>query len=107
MIHRYDDIFIYGQSFWMTVCSTVISTATNIILITDYSRTKNFTKCGTSSESSFFGPCYRIIFIDFYPNNRQWFDTQATFSRHHDHCVTLLCYLRLTCTDFHAQNNFH
>ena len=45
--HRFDDGFIYGQSFWMTVCSIVISTTTNITLIIDYIYTKDFSESGT------------------------------------------------------------
>ncbi|KDR68339.1 hypothetical protein GALMADRAFT_256966 [Galerina marginata CBS 339.88] len=45
--HRFDDGFTYGQSFWFTVCSTIASTATNITLITDYYRTKDFTHSGS------------------------------------------------------------
>ena len=45
--HRFDDGFTYGQSFWFTVCSTIASTATNVTLIIDYSRTKDFINSGT------------------------------------------------------------
>jgi len=44
--HRFDDGFTYGQSFWFTVCSTIASTATNITLIIDYARTKDFVNSG-------------------------------------------------------------
>ncbi|KAJ3496516.1 hypothetical protein NLJ89_g10474 [Agrocybe chaxingu] len=44
---RFDDGFTYGQSFWMTVCSTLASTATNITLIIDYVRTKDFAQSGS------------------------------------------------------------
>lgn len=45
--HGSTEGFVYGQSYWMSVCSLVVSTATNITLIIDYCRTKNFTKSGT------------------------------------------------------------
>ena len=45
--HRFDDGFTYGQSFWFTICSTIASTATNVTLITDYFRTKDFINSGT------------------------------------------------------------
>ncbi|CAA7270244.1 unnamed protein product [Cyclocybe aegerita] len=45
--HRFDDGFTYGQSFWMTVCSTLASTATNITLIVDYARTTDFAQSGS------------------------------------------------------------
>ncbi|KAF8156864.1 hypothetical protein B0H34DRAFT_475992 [Crassisporium funariophilum] len=45
--HRFDDGFTYGQSFWMTVCSTIASTATNITLIVDCYRTVDFKNSGS------------------------------------------------------------
>ncbi|THH10632.1 hypothetical protein EW145_g1213 [Phellinidium pouzarii] len=42
VIHRFDDGFTYGQSFWFTVCSTIASFLTNITLIVDYVRTPDF-----------------------------------------------------------------
>ncbi|KAL0957982.1 hypothetical protein HGRIS_000159 [Hohenbuehelia grisea] len=45
--HRFDDGFTYGQSFWMTVCSTVASTFTNITLIIDFVRTSDFANSGS------------------------------------------------------------
>ena len=44
--HRFDDGFTYGESFWMTVCSTAASTITNISLIYDYIKTPDFSKSG-------------------------------------------------------------
>jgi len=38
--------FTYGQAFWMTMCSTVVSFLTNITLIVDLVRTPNFSKSG-------------------------------------------------------------
>jgi hypothetical protein len=49
VVHRFDDGFTYGQSFWLTVCSTIVSTATNITLIYDYVYTKDFRSSGTYS----------------------------------------------------------
>ncbi|KAI0790498.1 hypothetical protein C8Q75DRAFT_806406 [Abortiporus biennis] len=45
--HRFDDGFTYGQSFWMTLCSTLVSSITNITLIVDYIRTPDFHKSGS------------------------------------------------------------
>jgi potassium channel subfamily K len=44
--HRFDDGFTYGQAFWMTVCSTIVSLFTNITLIYDLYKTPNFEKSG-------------------------------------------------------------
>ena len=44
--HRFDDGFTYGQAFWSTLCSTAISSVTNILLITDFVRTPEFAKRG-------------------------------------------------------------
>ncbi|KAK7685004.1 hypothetical protein QCA50_011839 [Cerrena zonata] len=45
--HRFDDGFTYGESFWMTVCSTAASTVTNISLIYDYVKTPDFATSGS------------------------------------------------------------
>jgi potassium channel subfamily K, other eukaryote len=45
--HRFNDGFTYGQSFWMTVCSTIASSFTNATLIWDLSRTPDFNRSGT------------------------------------------------------------
>ncbi|KAJ7868633.1 hypothetical protein B0H14DRAFT_2729837 [Mycena olivaceomarginata] len=45
--HRFNDGFTYGQSFWMTVCSTIVSTFTNFTLITDLLRTPDFENSGS------------------------------------------------------------
>lgn len=47
--HRFDDGFTYGDAFWMTLCSTIASTVTNISLIVDLIRTPDFAKRGMSS----------------------------------------------------------
>lgn len=47
--HRFDDGFTYGESFWMTVCSTAASTITNVSLIYDYVKTPDFAKSGKST----------------------------------------------------------
>lgn len=52
VIHRFDDGFTYGQSFWLTVCSTIFSTATNITLIYDYLRTEDFEHSGMPSHTA-------------------------------------------------------
>ena len=46
IIHRFDDGFTFGQSFWFAVCSTFVSTATNITIIIDYVTTKDFATSG-------------------------------------------------------------
>ncbi|KAI0689179.1 hypothetical protein BC835DRAFT_1370125 [Cytidiella melzeri] len=45
--HRFNDGFTYGQSFWLTVCSTVASTITNVSVIIDYVRTPHFARSGS------------------------------------------------------------
>ncbi|KAJ7056198.1 hypothetical protein C8F01DRAFT_993501 [Mycena amicta] len=45
--HRFDDGFTYGQSFWITVCSTAVSSFTNLTLITDLIRTPDFENSGS------------------------------------------------------------
>ncbi|KAJ7034543.1 hypothetical protein C8F04DRAFT_1101323 [Mycena alexandri] len=45
--HRFNDGFTYGQSFWITVCSTGVSSFTNLTLITDLIRTPDFEKSGS------------------------------------------------------------
>ena len=44
--HRFNDGFTYGQSFWLTVCSTIASTITNVTVIVDYVRTPQFSRSG-------------------------------------------------------------
>lgn len=44
--HRFNDGFTYGEAYWMTVCSTVASSITNISLIVDYYRTPDFATSG-------------------------------------------------------------
>ncbi|KAI1797989.1 hypothetical protein LXA43DRAFT_1105991 [Ganoderma leucocontextum] len=44
--HRFDDGFTYGQAFWSTLCSTAISSITNVLLIVDFVRTPEFAKRG-------------------------------------------------------------
>ncbi|KIK54974.1 hypothetical protein GYMLUDRAFT_48173 [Collybiopsis luxurians FD-317 M1] len=45
--HRFDDGFTYGQSFWMTLCSTIASTITNASLVIDSVRTPDFANSGS------------------------------------------------------------
>ncbi|KAF5383291.1 hypothetical protein D9615_005020 [Tricholomella constricta] len=45
--HRFNDGFTYGQAFWMTVCSTSVSSITNITLIVDLLRTPDFATSGS------------------------------------------------------------
>ena len=51
--HRIADGFVYGQSFWMTVYSMVISTVTNIMLIVDIFHTKDFNRSGSMSLDTY------------------------------------------------------
>jgi potassium channel subfamily K len=45
--HRFNDGYTYGQAFWLTVCSTIASVATNVNLLTDLIRTPDFAVSGT------------------------------------------------------------
>ncbi|EJF63876.1 hypothetical protein DICSQDRAFT_102012 [Dichomitus squalens LYAD-421 SS1] len=45
--HRFDDGFTYGEAFWMTLCSTIVSSVTNVTLIVDFVRTPDFAKRGS------------------------------------------------------------
>ncbi|KAF8067790.1 hypothetical protein FPV67DRAFT_1493564 [Lyophyllum atratum] len=45
--HRFDDGFTYGQAFWLTVCSTAVSTLVNVTLIVDCIRTPDFATSGS------------------------------------------------------------
>jgi potassium channel subfamily K len=47
--HRFNDGFTKGEAFWMTICSTIVSSITNLTLIWDLVRTPNFEKAGTYS----------------------------------------------------------
>ncbi|KAF8324297.1 uncharacterized protein EI90DRAFT_3129999 [Cantharellus anzutake] len=44
---RHDDGFTYAQAYWSCVASTAISSITNITLVIDYMRTKNFADSGS------------------------------------------------------------
>jgi hypothetical protein len=46
--HRSHDGFTNGGAFWMTICSTIVSMITNVILICDLVKTPNFDKAGMS-----------------------------------------------------------
>jgi len=56
VIHRFDDGFTYGESFWMTVCSTVVSVITNVTLIIDLICTPNFKTSGMYPVSFLHSP---------------------------------------------------
>ncbi len=45
--HRFNDGFTYGEAYWTTICSTVLSIVTNILLIWDFVKTPNFGKSGS------------------------------------------------------------
>lgn len=46
--HIVHDGFTTSEAFWMTICSTVVSTITNFTLIWDFVTTPNFAKAGES-----------------------------------------------------------
>lgn len=48
--HRFDDGFTYGEAYWLTVCSTIVSLITNGTLVWDLWRTPNFAKSGLSHQ---------------------------------------------------------
>ena len=48
VIHRFNDGFTYGESFWFTVCSTIASLFTNITLAYDLAVTPDFASSGRS-----------------------------------------------------------
>ena len=58
--HRFDDGFTYGHAFWMTVCSTIASTITNVTLMIDYFRTPDFDNSGMDLLRIFFLECSLI-----------------------------------------------
>lgn len=45
--HRFNDGFTYGEAFWMTICSTVVSLVTNVSLIIDFICTPDFKTSGS------------------------------------------------------------
>ncbi|KAI9462782.1 voltage-gated potassium channel [Lactarius psammicola] len=45
--HRFNDGFTYGEAYWMTIVSTVVSMITNVTLIWDLVKTPNFSKSGS------------------------------------------------------------
>lgn len=47
IVHAKNDGYTYGQAFWMTLCSTIVSTITNINLVMDYVRVRDFARSGT------------------------------------------------------------
>jgi potassium channel subfamily K len=49
IMHSGDDGFTTSEAFWMTICSTVVSTITNFTLVWDYVTTPNFAKAGKSA----------------------------------------------------------
>jgi potassium channel subfamily K, other eukaryote len=44
--HPIGNGFSYGEAFWITICSTVVSMITNLTLIWDFLRTPNFSAAG-------------------------------------------------------------
>lgn len=44
--HSVKDGFTKSEGFWMTICSTIVSTLTNLTLVWDFVRTPNFAKAG-------------------------------------------------------------
>ncbi|KAL7421159.1 Potassium channel [Cryptotrichosporon argae] len=47
VVHRFNDGFTYSEAFWLCVCSTVASMVTNITLIFDLVKTKDFGRSGS------------------------------------------------------------
>ncbi|KAH7105107.1 voltage-gated potassium channel [Auriculariales sp. MPI-PUGE-AT-0066] len=47
VIHRINDGFTYGESFWITLCSTIASTFVNVTLIYDFWTTPEFAEKGS------------------------------------------------------------
>ncbi|KAA1478158.1 voltage-gated potassium channel [Dentipellis sp. KUC8613] len=45
--HRFNDGFTYGEAYWMTVCSTIVTSVVNITLIWDLVVTPNFASSGS------------------------------------------------------------
>jgi hypothetical protein len=75
ILHNVDDGFTTSEAFWMTICSTVVSTITNFTLIWDFVKTPNFSKAGKSVFT-----CLQFVYSS---SSRQRDHTQTTISRHH------------------------
>ncbi|KAH9974700.1 hypothetical protein BGW80DRAFT_1559693 [Lactifluus volemus] len=45
--HRFGNDFTYGEAFWMTICSTIMSMTTNLTLISDFLRTPDLSAAGS------------------------------------------------------------
>lgn len=76
MQHRGNDGFTTGEAFWMTICSTIVSTITNMTLIWDFVKTPNFAKAGKWVLALYI----QVVCL---ASRRQRNHTQATLSRHH------------------------
>jgi len=82
--HRFTDGFTNGEAFWMTICSTIISTITNLTLIWDLVKTPNFDKAGTFPIALF------VLNHALTPLPRQRHHPQAKISCHyHNHLLDL------------------
>jgi len=57
--HRSNDGFSHGEAFWMTVCSTIVTTITNFTILWDFFSTPNFSESG--GVRNFFSP--RVKFL--------------------------------------------
>src|ERR1700678_2467637 len=101
-VHRFHDNFAFGQSFRSTVCSTLISTITNIALIIDYYRMKDFVNSGT---------CRLLIALIFLwltcILNRKRPNIQIMFSHYYCYSPALLPRLGVIDPKFYAQYLFH
>src|SRR5271168_4539837 len=101
-VHRFHDDFAFGQSFRSTLCSTLISTITNITLIIDYYRTKDFVNSGT---------CRRLVPLIFLwltcILNRKRPNIQTTFSRYYCYSPALIPRLGVIDPEFYTQYLFH
>jgi hypothetical protein len=81
--HRLADGFTYGQSYWLTICSTAASCVTNATLIWDLYRTADFSKSGKHNPLNVLRTNYLTII-------RQWSYSQTTHASHHNHDFILL-----------------
>jgi hypothetical protein len=80
--HRFNDGFTYGQAFWMTVCSTSVSSFVNVTLIVDLVQTQDFSNSGENWSP----PSSSLIDVD----TRKWIDTKTTITCSQCHDFTVL-----------------
>jgi potassium channel subfamily K, other eukaryote len=44
--HPTNNEFMYGQAFWLVICSTTVSSFVNVTLLVDLVQTRDFSKSG-------------------------------------------------------------